>query len=113
MPPVMGPEHPDAPVRTLPTAAAPMLRRMRLRREIEVDWSRAVAERVPIVSESRGGFEFNEPAVAVNRDPPARGVIGWDPSLGWVLVLDPGEGPQGAAHGSEPAAAEDGATGLS
>lgn len=88
----MGPERSRAPVGTVPTAAAPMLRRMRLRREIEVDWARAVAGRVPIVSESGGGFEFNEPAVAVNRDPPARGVIGWDPSLGWVLVLDSTEG---------------------
>jgi hypothetical protein len=98
---------------TVPIAAAPILRRMRLRREIEVDWTRAVAERVPIVSEARGGFEFNEPAIAVNRDPPAHGVIGWDPSLGWVLVLEPGEGqPPDAAQASGPPVAEDGATGT-
>ena len=72
---------------------------MRLRREIEVDWARAVQGRVPILSESRGGFEFNEPALAVNRDPPARGVIGWDPSLGWVLVLDPDEDGRPAGRG--------------
>jgi hypothetical protein len=60
----------------------------RLRREIEVDLARAVGDRVPIVTESRAGFEFNEPAVAVNLDPPRSGVIGWDPVLGWVLVMD-------------------------
>ncbi len=73
---------------------------MRLRREIEVDWSRAAGGRVPIVSEAKGGFEFNEPAVAVNRDPPGRGVIGWDPALGWVLVLEP---PEGEPRGTAPA----------
>jgi hypothetical protein len=62
---------------------------MRLRREIVVDWARAVGDRVPIVSTPRGGFQFNEPALAVGRDPPVRGIIGWDPSLGWVLVLEP------------------------
>ncbi|HYM83583.1 MAG TPA: hypothetical protein VEY67_05490 [Candidatus Dormibacteraeota bacterium] len=84
---------------------------MRLRREIEVDWARAVAGRVPILSEKSGGFEFNEPAVAVNREPPARGVIGWDPSLGWVLVLEPGESSgtgQSSGSGESGAAARPG-----
>ena len=104
----MGAERGGAGVRTVPPVAARMLRRMRLRREIEVDWARAAAGRVPIVSESRGGFEFNEPALAVNHEPPARGVIGWDPSLGWVLVLDPGEGPRpDGGHGAGAPAADE------
>jgi hypothetical protein len=57
-------------------------------REVTVDWSRARGDRVPIVLEGRGSFDFGERAVARREDATVRGVLGWDPSLGWVLILD-------------------------
>lgn len=69
---------------------------MRPRREVIADWTHAVGVRVPIVLGDRGGFEFGEPAVAYEGERARYGVIGWDPALRWVLVLDePGREPDG------------------
>ncbi len=61
---------------------------MRPRREVTVDWPNAVGPRVPILLGDRGGFDFGEPAVAYEGHERRYGVIGWDPALRWVLVLD-------------------------
>ncbi len=69
-----------------PAHASPMRRPPR---EVTVDWSRARADRVPVVLEGRGSFDFGERAVTRRDERVIRGVLGWDPSLGWVLILDP------------------------
>ncbi len=83
---------------------------MRPRREVIADWTHGSADRVPIVLGDRGGFEFGEPAVAYEGERPRYGVIGWDPALRWVLVLDeprlePGGQPDGPPTGSPRSAA--------
>lgn len=54
-----------------------------------MDVDRRVGDRVPIVVPDRGGFEFREAAVAVNLEGRPRGIIGWDPVLGWVFIVEP------------------------
>ena len=61
-------------------------------REVIVDRSRARGDRVPVVLEGRASFDLGERAVARDGETTVRGVIGWDPSLGWVLILDPDTG---------------------
>ncbi len=58
-------------------------------REVTVDWSRARGDRVPVILEGRGSFDFGERAVTLRDDRVVRGVLGWDPWLGWVLIVDP------------------------
>jgi hypothetical protein len=60
---------------------------MRPARPVEVDLRGASGDRVPISGDARG-FEFGEAAMAEANGRRLRGVIGWDPRLGWVLVLD-------------------------
>ncbi len=79
---------------------------MRPRREVIADWAHGSAERVPLVLGDRGGYEFGEPAVAYEGEKARYGVIGWDPGLRWVLVLDepraePEKRPDGDQAGTE------------
>jgi hypothetical protein len=64
----------------------------RAAREVIVDRSRARGDRVPVVLQGRAPFDFGERAVARDGETTLRGVLGWDPSLGWVLILDPEPG---------------------
>jgi hypothetical protein len=68
-------------------AARRIVAPMRPARNVEVDLRGADGERVPIVG-GRRSYVFGEPAVAEVEGQRLRGVIGWDPRLGWVLVLD-------------------------
>ncbi len=61
-------------------------------REVTVDWSRARGDRVPLLLEGRVSFDFGERAVTQRGDATVRGILAWDPSLGWVLILDPEPG---------------------
>jgi hypothetical protein len=62
--------------------------RGRLPRHLDVDWPRRRDDRVPIL-EARPTFEFGEPAYAELDGRHLEGLIGWDPSLGWVLNIPP------------------------
>lgn len=57
-------------------------------REVELDWERARPDRVPIRWEGRGTLDFGERAIGRKGRSTVHGMIGWDPALGWVLVLD-------------------------
>lgn len=55
---------------------------------LEVDWSRAVDDRAPVQDARRGGYEFGQPAIVHRDGREVRGIVGWDPVLGWVVVFD-------------------------
>ena len=61
-------------------------------RPVRLDWARARADRVPIVPEGRVVLEFGERVTAQPGEPPAVGMAGWDPTLGWVLILEASAG---------------------
>lgn len=60
----------------------------RLPREVALDWARARPDRIPIRLEGRASLDFGERAVARREDMSIYGMVGWDPSLGWVLVVE-------------------------
>lgn len=55
-------------------------------REVHVAWNRAAGPRVPIVDARN--FEFGERVVARFGRRSFAGIVGWDPTLGWVLYSD-------------------------
>ncbi|HEX9044384.1 MAG TPA: hypothetical protein VF802_05085 [Candidatus Limnocylindrales bacterium] len=74
----------------------------RLPREVALDWARARPDRIPIRLEGRGSFDFGERAVGRRGDVRVYGMVGWDPALGWVLVVEsvPSPGLRSTASGS-------------
>lgn len=57
-------------------------------REVPLDWERARPDRIPIRWEERSSLDFGERAVGRRGGTEVHGMVGWDPTLGWVLVLD-------------------------
>lgn len=58
-------------------------------RDVELGWARARSDRVPIRNEGRVALDFGERVIGRRDDERIDGIVGWDPSLGWVLILEP------------------------
>lgn len=72
-----------------PEGPRPYRRRVtKTRREVVLDWARARPDRIPIRWEERATPDFGERAFGRRGGTEVHGMVGWDPALGWVLVLD-------------------------